>query len=111
MVRTVMGLPLEIDILIVDDGSLQMVLRISSKISKKNFPGRIILSEREGKQGLGTAYIHGFKLALEHQYEFIFEMDCDFSHDPNDLIRLYEACADGGADMRYRFSLHQRWER
>ncbi|UTW64377.1 polyprenol monophosphomannose synthase [bacterium SCSIO 12741] len=98
MIRTVMGLPKEIDILIVDDGSPDGTADIV-KTLQQEFPGRILLSEREGKQGLGTAYIHGFKVALDHKYEYIFEMDCDFSHDPNDLIRLYEACANDGADM------------
>ena len=64
------------------------------------YPGHIHLLEREGKQGLGTAYIAGFKWALEHEnYGYIFEMDADFSHNPADLMKLYEACADGGADM------------
>ena len=63
------------------------------------FPDRLFILERKGKLGLGTAYITGFKWSLEHNYEFIFEMDADFSHDPNDLVRLYEACKGKGADL------------
>ena len=61
--------------------------------------GRLFLLERTGKQGLGTAYLTGFKWALEHSYDYVFEMDADFSHNPDDLERLYEACAQGGADL------------
>ncbi len=63
------------------------------------FPGQLFIEERSGKQGLGTAYIHGFRWALARQYQYIFEMDADFSHNPKDLIRLYDACANGGADV------------
>ncbi len=98
MVRTVFGLPKDFDVLIIDDGSPDGTAEKVKELQKE-FGSRLILSEREGKQGLGTAYIHGFGIALEKGYEFIFEMDCDFSHDPNDLVRLYEACADQGADM------------
>jgi dolichol-phosphate mannosyltransferase len=65
----------------------------------EEFSSRLFLEERKGKLGLGTAYIHGFKWAIEKKYNYIFEMDCDFSHNPDDLIRLYNACAKEGADM------------
>lgn len=65
----------------------------------QEFPDKLFISERTGKQGLGTAYIHGFKWALERNYGFVFEMDADFSHNPDDLIRLYNACATDGFDM------------
>ena len=66
---------------------------------QKEFPGKLHLEERKGKLGLGTAYIHGFKWALKNNYEYIFEMDCDFSHNPNDLIKLYNSCTKEGADL------------
>ncbi len=65
----------------------------------KEFPDQLFIEERKGKLGLGTAYIHGFKWALSKGYEFIFEMDADFSHNPEDLLRLYDACANQGADV------------
>lgn len=98
MVRTVFSLPKEFHILIVDDGSPDGTAE-KVKDLQKEFQERLLISEREGKQGLGTAYIHGFSIALENGYDYIFEMDCDFSHDPSDLVRLYEACANEGADM------------
>jgi len=94
MLDTVMGLETKFDILIVDDGSPDGTAQIvREKMSE--FDGRIHLEERSGKLGLGTAYIHGFHWALARKYEFIFEMDCDFSHDPMDLPRLLEACMTG----------------
>ena len=69
------------------------------KILQKEFPERLFMIERKGKLGLGTAYISGFKWAIAHQYDYIFEMDADFSHNPNDLPRLYKACHDNGADV------------
>jgi dolichol-phosphate mannosyltransferase len=75
------------------DGTADKVIELQAE-----FPGRIHLEKRAGKLGLGTAYIHGFKWAIVKEYEFIFEMDCDFSHNPNDLIRLYDACVSG-ADL------------
>jgi dolichol-phosphate mannosyltransferase len=75
------------------DGTADKVIELQAE-----FPGRIHLEKRAGKLGLGTAYIHGFKWAIVKEYEFIFEMDCDFSHNPNDLIRLYDACV-AGADL------------
>lgn len=98
MTRTVMAFEKDFHILFVDDNSPDGT---ASKIEdlQKEFPGRIHLEKRQGKLGLGTAYIHGFKWSIAKGYEFIFEMDCDFSHNPNDLIRLYDACAKGGADL------------
>jgi len=97
MMDTVMHLEREFDVLIVDDGSPDGTAEVVR--DKMNaFPGRIHLEERTGKLGLGTAYIHGFKWALARHYEYVFEMDCDFSHDPKDLSRLHDACKDG-ADL------------
>lgn len=98
MAHAVMSLPVEISILFVDDASPDGTADlIREEIAK--YPGKIFLEERAGKLGLGTAYIHGFKWALEHGYEYIFEMDCDFSHDPNDIPRLLEPCVAGNADL------------
>lgn len=98
MIRKVFSLDKEFHVLIVDDnspdGSAQIVRNL-----QKEFPKKLHLEERKGKLGLGTAYIHGFKWALKNNYEYIFEMDCDFSHNPEDLIRLYHACAKDGADL------------
>jgi len=97
MLDTVMNLNEAFDVLIVDDGSPDGTAQVvREKIDA--YSGRIHLEERTGKLGLGTAYIHGFKWALARGYEYIFEMDCDFSHDPNDLGRLKKACEDG-ADL------------
>jgi dolichol-phosphate mannosyltransferase len=96
MVRTVFGLPREFDLLIVDDGSPDGTAAEVKKLQKE-YP-RLHIEERQGKLGLGTAYIHGFKWALQRDFEYIFEMDCDFSHDPADLVRLLEAC-ENGADV------------
>ena len=94
MLDTVMGLETKFDVLIVDDGSPDGTAQVvREKMSA--FDGRIHLEERRGKLGLGTAYIHGFRWGLARNYEFIFEMDCDFSHDPKDLSRLLEACVSG----------------
>lgn len=98
MTRTVMALPKEFDILFVDDNSPDGTADIIRKLMEE-FPNRIFLEERQGKMGLGTAYIHGFKWSIEQQYDYVFEMDCDFSHDPNDLVRLHKACAEDGADV------------
>lgn len=98
MTEKVMSLEKDFHILFVDDNSPDQTATIIKRLIEK-FPGRIHLEEREGKMGLGTAYIHGFKWALRNKYEYIFEMDCDFSHNPDDLIRLYSACHDGGADL------------
>ena len=98
MIRTVMGLDGDFNLLIIDDGSPDGTANLV-RSEKANFPERLFLLERKGKLGLGTAYIDGFKWALKNNYDFIFEMDCDFSHDPKDLIRLYEACANRDFDM------------
>ncbi len=94
----VFGLRPEFHVLVVDDNSPDGTADIVKDLQAQ-WPGRLHLLQRAGKQGLGTAYIAGFKWALANGYEFIFEMDADFSHDPKDLVRLYEACAVGGADM------------
>ena len=99
IVRAVLGLgPHAFDILIIDDGSPDGTAQII-KILQNEFNGRLHLIERKGKLGLGTAYITGFKWALEQGYDYIFEMDADFSHNPADLPRLYAACHDEGADV------------
>ena len=98
IVRKVFSLPERIDILVVDDQSPDGTGCIISRLMEE-FPGRLFLEERMGKQGLGTAYIHGFKWALNAGYEYIFEMDADFSHNPEDLIRLRETCVNEGADL------------
>jgi dolichol-phosphate mannosyltransferase len=97
MLDKVMNLNEGFDVLIVDDGSPDGTAQVVRE-KMDAFGGRIHLEERTGKLGLGTAYIHGFKWALARGYEYIFEMDCDFSHDPNDLARLKKACEDG-ADL------------
>lgn len=98
MVRKVMSLQPAFHLLIVDDGSPDGTGAIIKNLQKE-FPDTLHIMERSGKQGLGTAYIAGFRWALERGYEYIFEMDCDFSHNPDDLVRLYEACANEGADL------------
>ena len=98
MVRYVFSLEKAFHILIVDDGSPDGTANIVKDLQKE-FPSQLHLEERKGKLGLGTAYIHGFKWALKREYQYIFEMDCDFSHDPNDLIKLYNACAKDDADL------------
>lgn len=99
IVRAVLGLEKEFHILIIDDGSPDGTAAIVKRLMAGEFAGRLFLLERKGKLGLGTAYIAGFKWAIENRYDYIFEMDADFSHDPNDLPRLYAACADEGADV------------
>ncbi|GAL67741.1 polyprenol monophosphomannose synthase [Jejuia pallidilutea] len=98
IIKAVFSESKDIHILIVDDNSPDGT---SDKVKalQNVFPGRLHLKQREEKAGLGTAYILGFKWSLVRKYEYIFEMDADFSHDPKDLIRLYKACAEGGADM------------
>lgn len=98
IIRAVFGLEKEFHILIIDDGSPDGTATIVKKLQQE-FPDRLFLVERSGKQGLGTAYICGFKWSIEHKYDFIFEMDADFSHNPNDLPRLYAACVEQGADV------------
>ncbi|GAB3526523.1 polyprenol monophosphomannose synthase [Pontibacter brevis] len=98
MIRKVMLLAHPFDLLIIDDGSPDGTADIVREMQLV-YPGRLHLETRKGKLGLGTAYIHGFKYALNHGYEYIFEMDADFSHNPDDLIRLYHACAIDGYDV------------
>lgn len=98
IIRAVFGLSVAFDVLIVDDGSPDGTAEIVRRLQNE-FAGRLFLIEREGKLGLGTAYIRGFEWGLEEGYDFIFEMDADFSHNPKDLIRLRQACAEGGADV------------
>ena len=94
----VMNLPVRFDVLVIDDGSPDGTAdAVKSMMSR--YEGRIFLEQRSGKLGLGTAYIHGFKWALKRNYELIIEMDADFSHNPNDLIKLREACLEKGADV------------
>ena len=97
IIRVVFGLEKEFHILIIDDGSPDGTAGIVKRLQKE-FTERLFMVERKGKLGLGTAYITGFKWALEHRYDYIFEMDADFSHNPRDLVRLYEACVQG-ADL------------
>ena len=85
-------------VLVIDDGSPDGTAGIVKELQLK-FPGQLFIEERKGKLGLGTAYIHGFKWAIANNYSFIFEMDADFSHNPNDLPRLYDACKKDGADL------------
>ncbi|NNC94376.1 MAG: polyprenol monophosphomannose synthase [Chitinophagales bacterium] len=94
MVRKVFSLPLPFHLLIIDDGSPDGTAQIVKQLQAE-FPSKLHIIERSGKLGLGTAYITGFKWCINEGYEYIFEMDCDFSHNPDDLIRLYDACANG----------------
>ena len=95
MVRKVFSLTLPFRVLIVDDGSPDGTADIVKNMQKE-FPDKLFIEERKGKQGLGTAYIHGFNWALKRNYQYIFEMDADFSHNPEDLIRLRDACLPAG---------------
>lgn len=98
MVRKVFSLSKSFHLLIVDDGSPDGTADVV-KTLQKEFPNQLFIHERKGKLGLGTAYIAGFKWALAKDYEFIFEMDCDFSHNPEDLERLYKGCVEKGGDV------------
>lgn len=97
IIRKVLSLSYRFDILIVDDSSPDGTAQIVKSLQQE-YPQNLYIEERKGKLGLGTAYIHGFNWALKNQYEFIFEMDADFSHNPEDLIHLLDACKNG-ADM------------
>ena len=99
IIRAVTSLEKEFEVLVIDDGSPDGTADIVKRLMADEFKGRVHLVERSGKLGLGTAYICGFKWALEHGYEYIFEMDADFSHAPADLPRLYAACHDEGYDV------------
>ncbi len=99
IIRAVFSLEKCFHILVIDDGSPDGTASIVKSLQKDGFGDCLFLIERQGKQGLGTAYIAGFRWALERTYEYVFEMDADFSHNPDDLPRLYAACHDGGADV------------
>ena len=99
IITAVMELPIEYHVLVIDDGSPDGTAAIVKELMANTFAGKLHLVERSGKLGLGTAYIAGFKWAIEHQYDYIFEMDADFSHNPQDLLKLYDACANQGADV------------
>jgi len=98
IIRKVFSLEKEFHILIVEDNSPDGTADIVKRLMKE-FPGLLFIEERKGKLGLGTAYIHGFKWGMKNGYDYIFEMDADFSHNPDDLPRLYHACAEEGADV------------
>lgn len=98
IIEAVMDLNMPFDVLVVDDNSPDGTATEVEKLMEEH-TGRIHLLKRAGKQGLGTAYIAGFKWALANAYDYILEMDADFSHNPKDLVRLFEACAEGGADL------------
>lgn len=97
IIRYVFNLPMEFHILVIEDNSPDGTADIVKRLMQE-FPDRLFIEERKGKLGLGTAYIHGFKWALARDYQYVFEMDADFSHNPDDLIRLHDACANG-ADL------------
>ena len=99
IIRAVFGLEKCFHILVIDDGSPDGTAAIVERLMSTEFSDRLFIIKRRGKQGLGTAYITGFKWSLEHKYDYIFEMDADFSHNPNDLPRLYHATHDEGFDL------------
>lgn len=98
IIRKVFSLQKEFDVLIIEDNSPDGTADIVRRLMTE-FPDHLFMEERAGKMGLGTAYIHGFRWALKHDYGFVFEMDADFSHNPEDLVRLYKACKEEGADV------------
>lgn len=98
IIRKVFSLSMDFHILIVEDNSPDGTAAIVKRLMQE-FPGKLHIEERKGKLGLGTAYIHGFKWAIKNNYEYIFEMDADFSHNPDDLLKLYDACANKDADV------------
>jgi dolichol-phosphate mannosyltransferase len=98
IIEKVFSMKLGFHILVVDDNSPDGTAAIVKSLMNL-YPNQLFIEERLGKQGLGTAYIHGFRWSLEKGYQFIFEMDADFSHNPEDLERLYDACKNGGADL------------
>ena len=99
IIKAVFALPVEFHVLVIDDGSPDGTAAIVKRMIGEQTEQRLFIVERKGKLGLGTAYIAGFKWAIEHKYDYIFEMDADFSHNPNDLVKLYEALANEGADV------------
>lgn len=106
ILRAIFSLQQDFHVLVIDDGSPDGTAGIVRGLQHE-YPKSLFLEQRTGKLGLGTAYIHGFKWAIAHSYRFIFEMDADFSHNPNDLQRLYAACKNGGADV----AIGSRWVR
>ncbi|MCQ2342634.1 MAG: polyprenol monophosphomannose synthase [Paludibacteraceae bacterium] len=99
IIGAVMNLPIEFNVLVIDDGSPDGTAAIVKRMMEGGCKDRLFIIERKGKQGLGTAYITGFKWAIEHEYDYIFEMDADFSHNPLDLLKLYDAIANSNADV------------
>ncbi|MEL6863496.1 MAG: polyprenol monophosphomannose synthase [Bacteroidota bacterium] len=99
IIRTVFSLDRPFHILVVDDGSPDGTAQIVKDLKASTFEEALHIVERSGKLGLGTAYIKGFRWGLERGYDYLFEMDADFSHNPKDLLRLFDACSEGGADM------------
>ena len=99
IINAVFSLPVEFHVLVIDDGSPDGTAAIVKRMIGEQKEERLFIVERQGKLGLGTAYIAGFKWAIEHKYDYIFEMDADFSHNPNDLVKLYESLSEGGADV------------
>ncbi|MEM6699441.1 MAG: polyprenol monophosphomannose synthase [Bacteroidota bacterium] len=98
IIETIFALPINFHILVVDDGSPDGTAQLVKDLQQR-YPKQLHLLEREGKLGLGTAYIAGFRWGLKHEYDHFFEIDADFSHNPNDLVRLYKACKEEGADL------------
>ena len=99
IINAVFALPVDFHVLVIDDCSPDGTAAIVKRMIGEQKTDRLFIVERQGKLGLGTAYIAGFKWAIEHKYDYIFEMDADFSHNPNDLVKLYEQLSDGGADV------------
>ncbi len=99
IISAVMNLPIDFHVLVIDDGSPDGTADIVKELMNGKYSGRVHIIERAGKQGLGTAYIAGFQWAIEQKADYIFEMDADFSHNPQDLMKLYDACANEGADV------------
>lgn len=98
ILQTIFSLDQDFHVLVVDDGSPDGTAAIVKDLQEE-YPNQLFLEERRGKLGLGTAYIHGFRWSIDKEYDYIFEMDADFSHSPKDLQRLYFACKNGGADV------------
>ncbi len=99
IITAVMNLPIDFHVLVIDDGSPDGTADIVKELMNGKYSERVHIIERAGKLGLGTAYIAGFQWAIEHKADYIFEMDADFSHNPQDLMKLYDACANEGADV------------
>lgn len=99
IIRAVYALPIDFHVLVIDDGSPDGTAKLVKAMMKNEGKDRLFIIERSGKLGLGTAYITGFKWAIKQKYDYIFEMDADFSHNPNDLVKLYESLANDDADV------------